>query len=417
MASKKKPGKVTKSRRARQLASPYAAILASAQQLLDKTSTLLAEQWAAHTLGLLWRAAWAGEEGDPEDLVETHIEALTEHIVAQGGPAALAALRAMAAVGEDWMRELADEAGDVLSDAGVPEPAWSGSQEARLASAYTMADPLLGFDRDEEQHAVLVLVAHLAGSHIARIRVGGVDAGGIEGVVEAVRAAGPFTEAVALTGAQARVRLEEPLEDLMVDGPQDDGLLDAMFEGLDGDPACGWALLRARLDSLPDDLLSDDDTDEETDTDEDDDGQQTVTAFLASTYVEGLPDRRLARLWARIASDWALDSIGTAHRYGPVSLSLVLTDEVSRHAVIDDADLVLLPEIIRAWAHFTAEASGLGPQAHQRWDKHLPTLLSGFADAYADTESVSHRRSCLQAYDLRAYGTQAAVHRSLERLS
>jgi hypothetical protein len=98
-------------------------------------------------------------------------------------------------------------------------------------------------------------------------------------------------------------------------------------------------------------------------------------------------------------------------------MSSFLTDEVSRHAVIDDADLALLPEIIRAWAHSTAEASGLGPQAHQRWDKHLPTLLSGFADAYANAESVSHRRSCPQAYDLPAYGTQAAMHRSLERLS
>lgn len=99
-------------------------------------------------------------------------------------------------------------------------------------------------------------------------------------------------------------------------------------------------------------------------------------------------------------------------------MSLFLTDEVSRHGVVDDADLALLPKIIiRAWAHVTAEASGLGPQAHQRWDLHLPTLLSGFADAYADAESVSHRRSCPQAYDLAAYGAQAAMHRSLERLS
>jgi hypothetical protein len=141
-----------------------------------------------------------------------------------------------------------------------------------------------------------------------------------------------------------------------------------------------------------------------------------VTAFLASTYVEGLPDRQLARLWARMASDWALDSAGTAHRYGLLSLSLFLTAEVSRHTTIDDADLALLPEIIRAWAHFTAEANGLPSQAHQLWDEHLPTLLSGFADAYADVESVSHRRSCPQAYDLRAYGTQAVVHKLLERL-
>ena len=414
---KKKPGQAARSRRGRRSASPFDVVLADAKRLLDEKSILVAEQWAAHLLGLLWRVAWTDEDDAPEDLLETHIEALAEHMVAEGSPAALAALRALGTVGEDWTRELADEAGDVLSAGGVPEPVWRSGREARLANAYTMTDPFgeveliaLGFERDEGQHTVLVLLAHLAGSNIAKIAVGDADVGGVEDMVEELRAASPFTEPVALTGAQARARLEEPLEDLMDDGPRDGGLLDEIFDGLDGDPAYGWALLRARLDTLPDDLLTDDDTDE------DDDGQQTVTAFLASNYVEGLPDRQMARLWARMASDWALDSAGTAHRYGPLSLSLFLTAEVSRHTTIDDADLTLLPEIIRAWAHFTAEANGLPSQAHQLWDEHLPTLLSGFADAYADAESVSHRRSCPQAYDLRAYGTQAAVHRLLERL-
>jgi hypothetical protein len=413
---KKKPGQAARSRRGRRSASPYALILADAQRLLDEKSTLVAEQWAAHLLGLLWVAAWTGEQDDPQEVLETRIEALVEHMVADGGPAALRALRALAMVGEEWTRELASEAGDVLCACGVPEPVWRCGEEVRLAAAYALRDlfgevevVVLGFDRDGQRHVVLVVIAHVAGSRIGRIRVGEVDAGGVEGMVEALRAQTPFFgEAVALTGAQARARLEEPLEGLLCDGPQKGGPADEMFHGVDGDAAFGWGLLRARLDTLPDDLLTDDDLDEL------DDVEQTVTAFLASAYVEGLPDRQLAQLWARMAGDWAVDSTGVAHRHGPFSLIVLLTGEVSRHVAIEDADLALLPEVIRAWAHFTVEAGGLAPQAHQLWDEHLPTVLSGFAAAYAEVESVTHRATCPQAYDLRAYGTPAAAHGLLE---
>jgi hypothetical protein len=228
--------------------------------------------------------------------------------------------------------------------------------------------------------------------------MGGVDAEGIDAVVEAVRGEASFADPVALTGAQVRARLEEPLERLLDDGPQEGGLLDEMFGGMDGNPAPGWALLRARLDTLPDDLLTDDDPDEA------DDGEQFATAFLASTYAEGLPDRELARLWAWMAGDWALESTGVAHRYGPLSLGFFLMAEVSQHVVIDEADLALLPEIIRAWAHFMVEAGGLAPQVHQLWDEGLPALLSGFAVVYDDVESVTHRSDCPDVYDLREYG-------------
>jgi hypothetical protein len=72
---------------------------------------------------------------------------------------------------------------------------------------------------------------------------------------------------------------------------------------------------------------------------------------------------------------------------------------------VDGADLAPLPEIIQAWAHFTVEAGGLAPQVHQRWDEHLPELLAGFAQAYADADSVEHRANCLEAYQLREYAT------------
>jgi Plasmid pRiA4b ORF-3-like protein len=385
--------------------------------LLDEKSMLVVEQWASHLLGSIWSAAWASEEADPEDFLEAQVEALVEHMVAEGGPAALSVLRALAVVGEDWVRELADEAGDVLAAGGVPEPVWRGGEDARLVSGYAMSDPfgevelvVLGFDRDGAQHALLGLVAHVAGSHIAKIMVGEVDVGGIDAMVEELRGEAPFNDPVALTGAQARARLEGPLACLLDDGPQEDGPLDEMFDGVDGDPALWWALLRARLDTLPDDLVTDDDLDDGGD------GGQTAAAFLASSYAGGLPDRELARVWAQMAGDWALDSTGAAHRYGPLSLGFFLMAEVGQHVVIDQADLALLPEIVRAWAHFTVEAGRLGPQVHQLWDEQLPVLLSGFAAAYADVESVTHRGDCPEAYDLREYETQAGAQGLLERL-
>lgn len=415
---RKKAGQVIKSRRYLRSVSPYAPVLVDAERLLDEKSMLVAEVWASNVLGSIWSTstAWADDEVDPGDFLEVQVGALAEYMVAEGSPAALVVLRALAVVGEDWVRELADEAGDALAERGVPEPVWRLGQDARLISAHVMSDPfgevelvVLGFDRDGAQHAVLVLIAHVAGSQLAKIMVGGVDAGGIDAMVDALAGDAPFADPVALTGAQARARLEEPLAYLLDEGPQEDGPLGEMFDGVDGDPAAGWALLRARLDTLPDDLLTDDDTDDN------DPGQQAAAAFLTSQYTEGLPDRELARLWARMAGDWAADSAGMAYRWGPLSLGFFLMAEVSQHVVIDDADLALLPEVVRAWAHFTVEAGRLAPQVHQLWDENLPALLSRFAAAYTDGESVTHRVSCPEAYELREYETQAGAQGLLEQ--
>src|SRR6266511_1243538 len=97
---KKKAGQVVKNHRSRRPVSPYAPVLADAERLLDEKSMLVAEQWASHLLGSIWSTAWADDEVDPEDFLEVQVEALAEYMVAEGSPAALAVLRALAAVGE-----------------------------------------------------------------------------------------------------------------------------------------------------------------------------------------------------------------------------------------------------------------------------------------------------------------------------
>jgi hypothetical protein len=424
---RKKPAK-PKSRRSRQ-ASPYAPILAEAEHLLHEKSMLVAEVWASNLLGSIWSAAWADEDADPSDFMVVHLNALLEHMVTEGTPVALAVLRALAAVGEEWMRELAGEAADAVARRGVPEPMWHSSEEAHLSGAYSMSDPfgdielvLLGFDRNGEHHAVVVLLAHIAGSYIEKILVTGSFAGGVDAIAESLRGEASFSEATALSDAQVLARLDEPLVDLLDGGPPEGGPLDEIIDldDMDGDAASGWALLHARLDTLPDaadDVEGDDDPVEgDDDPVEGDGGRQAATSFLSSAYADALPDRELARLWAHMASDWALDSTGAAYRYGPLSLGFFLMAEVTQHVAIVEADLALLPDIIRAWAHFTVDAGGLAPRAHHLWDEHLPILLEGFAAAYVHVDSVTHRAGCSATYELRGYVAGASLQGSLERL-
>jgi hypothetical protein len=421
---RKKPTKL-KGRRSRQLASPYAPVLADAEHLPDETSMLVAEVWASNLLGSIWSAAWADEDADPMDFMEDHVEALLEYLVADGTQVALAVLRALAAVGDDWMRDLAGEAADEVAKRGVREPIWHSSEEAHLAGAYSMKDPfgdielvLLGFDRDGAHHTVLVLLAHIAGSYIEKILVTGSFEGGVDAITEALRGETSFSEATALSGAGVLALLDEPLVDLLDEGPVDGGPLNEIIDmnDIDGDPASGWALLRARLDTLPDGPFVADEVEGGDLPADGDDVRQAVTSFLSSVYAEALPDRELARLWAQMASDWALDSTGVAHRYGPLSLGFFLMAEVTQHVDVVGDDLALLPDIIRAWAHLTVDAGGLSAQAHHLWDEHLPALLEGFMSAYTHVDSVNHRAVCPATYGLRGYVAGASLRGSLERL-
>jgi hypothetical protein len=408
---KKKTGQAASARRGGRSASPYAPILSSAEELIDETSMLAAERWASELVGSLWIRAWTRAADEPDEFLEAVVEDVAEYLVAAGSRAALAALRALAAVGEPWLHELAGEAGDVLADRGVREPAWRSGAAALPAGAYCMTDPfgegelvMLAFDRDGAQHVVLVAVSHLGGRHLIKIAFAemaaetsaGVAAGGLDAMVEEFRGDGAFTEVAALTGVQARARVEEPLSILLESGPDEGAALEETHIDIESELAAGWPLLRARLDLLADepapseDLAGPDDTPE------------TVAAFLASTYTENVADRELARRWAEVAGEWAWELRGSAHRYGPISLDFLLLGEVCQHVVIDEADQSL-PEIIKAWAHFTADAAALAPEVHQLWDERLPEILSDFADACTDTESVAHRESCPDAYRLREY--------------
>ncbi|WP_322747346.1 MULTISPECIES: plasmid pRiA4b ORF-3 family protein [unclassified Frankia] len=452
--ARKKSGRTLAKSRNRSAPSPYAPVLDDAAELHREESILIVEAWASQLLGQIWVAGWADDAADgahdPNDFLQNEVEALIRHMAGQRTPAGLAVLRALALVGEDWTRELATEAGRKLAGRGVPEPAWVAHTDvAELTDALSMTDMFgdvevitLGFRRADTEHAFVVFVDHASLAGIFKIMIGELADDGITGLVEMFGTQGSLAEPIPLPAAQARARLDEALDRMLDHGPpeveyerdapaaektgsDDDGDADSDDEG---DPAGGWALLRARLDLLPDDQLADADDgdgdgagggldieliDDEADREE---AERVAAAFLASDHAEALPDREAARIWARMAADWALDLGRPAQRYGPLSLGYFLITEVSQHIALGADDLALLPAVIRAWAHFTTDARELGSAAHEQWDEQLPDILDEFVASYREPDAADHRATCADVIDFRLYETETSSEAVFDRL-
>jgi hypothetical protein len=407
----------------RRPASPYAPLLAGAAAIGAEDSVLAAEVWAAGLLGVMWAAGWTAVEETPDDLLDGRFGELVDYLVGERSPAALSALRALALVGEQETRDRAAAGAEMLASSGVREPAWlDRTVPPELTEAFAMQDlfgdievVLLGFWRPEGHHGLLVFLDHASGAGVAKIAFGRHEAGELTALAESLRDGAACPEPVRLPAAEARARLEDALDLFLGRGPDPAGAPDA--EGEDGDPNVGWALLRARLDTLPDDLIDDlvDDLIDGPET-EFDQHERIVERFLGSEHAKDLPDQEVARAWATVAADSALDAGRAPDRYGPLSLSFLLSGEVTEHLDIDAADLELLPAAVTAWAHFTADACGLGEQAHRLWDEALPGLLGDFAEEYADAESVEHRATCPEVVAFRSYGVGTDPLGAIERL-
>jgi hypothetical protein len=396
-------------------ASPYGPVLAGAAALGAEDSVLAVEAWASGLLGVMWAAGWADVWTDPDDFLAApfgelvdHVDHMVDHLVSEGSPAALAALRALALVGDAETRDRAAVAAEVLARRGVPEPVWAEhAGPPELVEAHTLGDlfgdievVVLGFQRPEEHHSLVAFLDHATGHGLVQVAYGPHEGSLAAMLGESSPEELTGTEPVPLSAAEARVRLEDALDRFLARPPDFDGEPAEEGEAEAEDPTFGWALLRARLDTLPDDLV---DAGEESDAEAEEAEERVVELFLASPYAGDLPDKELARIWATVAADEAVEAGRSPDRCGPLSLSFLLTGEVAEHLDIEAGDLELLPAVVTAWAHFTADTRGLGEQAHLLWDKTLPGLLADFAEAYAATEAVQHRATCPDAVAFRSY--------------
>jgi hypothetical protein len=405
-------------------ASPYAKFLEEAKALLDpETEVVEAELWGSFALGALFETSWFGEdeadEEDPDDVFEEQFGELVDYLGKQKRrPEALAALRALAMVGEDWTREEALRAADELAAAGVKEPGWlHRAEEVEPTSVFRAGDLFgdagtinLGFKRGGEEHTVSCYVADRGGPVLERVLV---VPGGAAELAKGMRAneEGEGKLYISeLTPVAARTLLAEALDRLLSEGPDDPEELLTIAEeaGLDLEelemtsPAGLWALLAARLELLPEPAVS------ETAVGSAQDVRETVEAFLASKQSAELSDRELAGALVTVFGDVAALSDRTAVGFGPISLGGYLLDEFAETIELDEVEAMLVPAVLTAWAEFTNERRGFGEEGLRLWREALPELTRAFTQVYLDPE-VAELREEYEAIPVRDYKVNAGM--------
>jgi hypothetical protein len=405
-------------------ASPYAKFLEEAKALLDpETEVVEAELWGSFALGALFENSWFGEdeadEEDPDDVFEELYGELVEYFAKQKRrPEALAGLRALAMVGEEWTREEALRAADDLAAAGVKEPGWlHKADEVEPTSVFRAGDLFgdagtvnLGFKRGGEEHTVSCYVADRGGPVLERVLV---VPGGAAELAKGMRAneEGEGKLYISeLTPIQARTLLAEALDRLLSEGPEDPEELLAIAEeaGLDPEelemtsPVGLWALLAARLELLPEPEVSD------TAVGSAEDVHETVAAFLASKQAAELTDPELAGALVTIFADVAALSDRTAVGFGPISLGGYLLDEFAETIELSDDEAMLVPGVLNAWAEYTNERRGFGEEGMRLWREALPELGRAFTQVYLDDE-VAGLREDYEAIPVRDYKINAGM--------
>lgn len=406
-------------------ASPYAKFLDEAKALLDpETEVVEAELWGSFALGALFENSWFGEEEaddeeDPDDVFEQQFGDLVEYFGKQKRrPEALAALRALAMVGEDWTREEALAAADGLAEAGVKEPGWlHRAEEVEPTSVFRAGDLFgdagtinLGFKRGGEEHTVSCYVADRGGPVLERVLV---VPGGAAELAKGMRASDDEEGRLhisELTLTQARTQLAEALDRLLSEGPDDPEELREIAEeaGLDLEelemtsPVGLWALLAARLELLPEPEVID------TAVGSAEDVHDTVRAFLASKQAESLPDHDLAGALTTVFADIAALSDRTAIGFGPISLGGFLLDEFIETIKLDEVEAMLVPAVLTAWAEFTNERRGLGEEGLALWREALPDLTRAFTEVYLDEDNIDLREE-FEAIPVRDYKVNAGT--------
>jgi hypothetical protein len=416
-------------------ASPFAPILADAEQLVAQSDPLVAELWASDLLGSLFDAAWreavsAGvpadpetEPTDPDELFELELTALLEYLSAQRKPGALAALRALGSVGEDWTRDMALDATEPLSERGVKEPAWlANAHEPTFDGLFAAADEFgdreaisLAYTRGTETH---VLTAHLVQAVDRELVALTLHLGFNRDELAAEFADIHAMSPVELDPTEARARLDDALDLLLSSEPADLFDEDADHDGHDhdghdhdhdhdhdeeithGDPKLLWPLLAVRLELLPEEEDAEDDADPLAATTgnviPDTAGlvRGAVEAFLASARAADLPDREFAGHLATVLADEAAAGERGVYGFGPFATALSLDGETVGHLALTSRQLDQFGPVLAAWAHFTADARGLPAAAHETWDARLAELTEQFLAVYLDPEAVDHREQC-----------------------
>jgi len=305
-------------------------------------TALDAEVWASSLAGLWTRGPSIGGP----DLRELIGGGVVRELLRAGDEAALAALRALAAV-VDPPLEAAAKAGDALAAVGIVEPAWrDGLGAGRPVQAKLMREDvfddgvsvLVEFDVPGAGPQTLgVYVDHNLSGLAKDIFV----APAIEEVAEILATApddglGVRLEEISLGEAAARIRAGLELTDMTLAAPVSEDY---------------WSLRSlagARLRALPADVAPVERVEIGPD-----ERQRLLDEFFASAEGEPFRSDPYAEDAVAFAIDYAADySDGRPLRWSPVVVELFMTDWLPRKVAHEPAFFEAVPAVLRAWVRY-----------------------------------------------------------------
>jgi hypothetical protein len=279
-----------------------------------------------------------------------------------------------------------------LAAQGVPRPRWADAVDAlRVGECWRYGDVfgdqetiLCSFDRQEREHAMLVLIDHTLGGLAKDVFFTNAAGSSVDHLREEL-AGTPvaFLEPIEPTAARRRLQRAFTATDEQPEPRIHDELV----------PNRAMALARIRqlppaVSSAPANRVGAADL--------------LVEEFLGSPEAADLPSAEPARRWAKLLVGRAAEREDAPARVGPGMLDELLLTEVPDHALLDASARQAMPAVLTAWTRWAARRQGLTPVATAWLEKALDEILGEFPDAYRAPEAVAHRNSCPQTVDLRA---------------
>ena len=365
-------------------------LMTQAESLVDEDDPIQAELWCSDVLG----AVWAATDGDP-DAEETFTYAWLAAAQADGPDreAALCSLTALGTMaGSPGVRADAAAAADRLVRNGVHRPRWAEAVEPltvgecwRYGDVFGDQETILcSFNRQDREHAMLVLVDYTLGGLAKDVFFTDAVAGSIDDLRYELTGT-PVAFLDPIEPAAARRRLEQAflVTDELIDPRINDNLA----------PHRAMALARIRrLPASPEETAAPSAPTAP---------EALVEEFLAAGEAAGLPDAELARRWADLLVGRALERNDQPTRVGPGMLDEFLLVDVPDHAVLDAAAKRAMPAVLSAWTRWAGRRQGLSVVATDWLENALGEILEEFPEAYRDQDAIAHRNSCPDTVDLR----------------
>lgn len=311
---------------------------------------LEAECWASELVSL-----WNGRQLIEGDAGDVFLPAFVRALERKGSRNALAALRALSAVGSESHGKLAWAAANRLAARRVPEPPWSG----QVGRAEPVAAELMYEEAFDDGVTVFIEFAvpsaegHTVGIYIDH---------NMGGLVKDAFLAGPFTEirsglAASLHNgvglglrkldlSEARARVEAALS-----------MLDHTYRPpVDGDVHSLRALLDARVRGLPEGFTLTDGY-EEVSVEE---REQLLAEFLASPEGERWRGDEDAEDVVATAIDFGADyNHGGPLRWSPVVVEIFMTSWLAGKVARERAFFARVPEVLADWVRYAGRVRGV----------------------------------------------------------